>query len=146
MDERDKLYSMSSRSFSESDVSAYKRKRNKVNNLLKTAKESFHRNLLKENASDPNNFWQFVKKIYPSKSKTQISNTFTIKGISSNDKDEIAKGFASYFSKIVLDLKEKSFPFQIFIRKTIVVKVLIHWLKVMIIRSLNHETSLHPSR
>jgi hypothetical protein len=48
----------------QSDIDKYKKQRNKVNNLKKTAKEHFEQNLdtlILENISNPKTYWKIMK-------------------------------------------------------------------------------------
>ena len=53
----------------EIDHSKYKQQRNKVNNMIKSCKQNFSKNLLTENAHDPEKVWKSLKKIYPTKTQ-----------------------------------------------------------------------------
>ena len=50
---------------SENDWSAYKRKRNQVNNSVKYDKRKYYRELLESNASEPRKFWKTIKEVFP---------------------------------------------------------------------------------
>ena len=64
MNEWSKLLRKSRRTKEESDISAYKSKRNEVNIAVRKAKSVFHKNLLEENSRDSNKFWKTLKSIY----------------------------------------------------------------------------------
>jgi hypothetical protein len=53
----------------EIDWSAYKRKRNSVNNLLKSAKNNYYHELFEENVSSPEQFWKCLKQLFPTKNE-----------------------------------------------------------------------------
>eukprot|EP00795_Rhopilema_esculentum_P010725 gene10725-19504_t len=54
MNDRDKLLRRSRRTRKESDISAYKQKRNEVNIAVKRTKSDYHKKLLKKSSKDPN--------------------------------------------------------------------------------------------
>jgi len=70
MNERDKLLRMARKLNKDTDWNAYKRKRNFVKNELQRAKRSFYKTELKENSDKPSKFWDTIKKIFPTKSKS----------------------------------------------------------------------------
>ena len=57
----------------------YKRQRNKVNNLIKRAKQNYNKNLLNENIEDITSFWRTLKSIFPTKLKSKLTSmTFKV--------------------------------------------------------------------
>ena len=56
----------------ETDIAAYKQKRNQVNILLRKAKTNYLQNLLDENFRSPDRFWKEIKRIYPTKNKQSV--------------------------------------------------------------------------
>ena len=68
MYERDYFLRKARKSNAELNWSSYKRKRNTVNNLIKQAKNQYDRNLLNDSNSNPAQFWEAIRQIYPSKS------------------------------------------------------------------------------
>lgn len=81
MNERDKLLRKSRGTKFEFDRRAYQNKRNRVNILLQTSKSSYSKNLLEQNANDPENLWKTLKSIYPSSSSENVTcKTFDIGG------------------------------------------------------------------
>ena len=63
MRRRDKLLRKARKTQNEIDWSNYKRKRNSVNNQLKSAKNNYYMDLLEENASSPDKFWKCIKQL-----------------------------------------------------------------------------------
>eukprot|EP00795_Rhopilema_esculentum_P009289 gene9289-16986_t len=111
MNERDKLLRKSRRTKNQTDISAYKCMRNKVNTAVRKAKSMYHKDLLKENSRDPNKFWKTLESIYPTKSSDKQSpQSFEINGDKVKDPSKIANAFCSFFANIVTTLKEKAFP------------------------------------
>ena len=68
MNARDQLHRKAQKSAKGNDWSMYKKQRNKCNNLIKKAKATYHRNLIKENATNSRKFWDCIKAVFPSKS------------------------------------------------------------------------------
>ena len=111
MNDRDKLLRRSRRTRKESDISAYKRKRNEVNIAVKRTKSDYHKKLLKENSKDPNKFWRTLKSIYSTKTNDKQSmKTLDVDGVQIRDPHLIADAFCSFFTSTVTILKEKAFP------------------------------------
>ena len=111
MNDRDKLLRKSRKSKKDEDVSAYKRKRNIVNNMIRKSKSSYHRRLLQENSNDPDRFWRILKTVYPSKVKhNSTSKLFEISGEKTDDPERISNGFCQFFSNVANKLKALSFP------------------------------------
>ena len=107
MNERDKLLRKSRRTKDETDISAYKSKRNEVNIAVRRAKSVYCKKLLKENSNDPNKFWKTLKSIYPtSTNNKQNLQTFDVDGVKLSDPKEIANAFGSFFTKIASTLRE----------------------------------------
>jgi hypothetical protein len=105
---RDSLLKKARKTDKEIDWSAHKRKRNSVNNLLKSAKNKYYHELFEENASSPEKFWKCIKQLFPTKNAN--GNTYSsmvIDGEKVLDKQVIANGFSNHFFTIAGILKEK---------------------------------------
>ena len=50
-----------------SDYEIYENQGNKVNNEIKKAKQSYHKNILTENSKDPAPFWKTSKRFFLTK-------------------------------------------------------------------------------
>ena len=61
---RDQLLCKARRTNTELDWSAYKGCRNRVNNLVKSNKARYSKELLRENADSADKFWSAIKKIF----------------------------------------------------------------------------------
>ena len=72
MRQRDKLLRKARKTQNEIDWSNYKRKRNSVNNQLKSAKNNYYMDLLEENASSPEKFWKSIKQLFPVQNPMQV--------------------------------------------------------------------------
>lgn len=106
MNARDQLLRKARRTNQEID---YKRKRNKVNGMIKICKNKYHRDLLQENASSLNKFWSAIKKIYPTKLTKEPGVAFLINGTKTTDKLVIANCFSNFFTNVARTLKKKFF-------------------------------------
>jgi len=86
------------KSKSNENYAVYKQQRNKVNNLIKKAKQTFYKNLLRENSTNPTSFWKSLKKLFPTKPKASNScSTFKVKNEETSDKEKIANRFINFF-------------------------------------------------
>lgn len=113
MNKRDQLFRKARKSKKESDWAVYKRKRNFVRNEIQRTKNAFFKEKLKNLADKPEKFWQTVKEIYPTKSKsTKLPTNFlSIDGSKTlTDKQSIANAFCKFFSTISNRLKKQAFP------------------------------------
>ena len=115
---RDGLLRKARRTGSENDWSAYKRKRNQVNNRVKYDKRKYYRELLESNASEPRKFWKTIKEVFPinclTKHTTSSLKTDEVETL--NDLDT-ANIFCSFFSEIANNLKSAAFPLMNFVWK-----------------------------
>ena len=64
MDYRNVLQQKFCKSKTTENYEKYKRQRNKVNNLIKRAKQNYNKNLLNENIKNSTSFWRKLKSIY----------------------------------------------------------------------------------
>ena len=74
MNLRDQLLRRARRTNTELDWSRYMRSRNSVNNLVKSNKARYKKELLQDSADSADKFWSAIKKIYPTK-ETSITKT-----------------------------------------------------------------------
>ena len=79
IDCRDALQRKFRKSKTTENYEKYKRQRNKVNNLIKRAKQNYNKNLLNENIEDTTSFWRTLKSIFPTKLKSKLTSmTFKV--------------------------------------------------------------------
>ena len=105
---RDSLLRKARKPDKEIDWSAYKRKRNSVNNLLKSAKNNYYDELFEENVSSPEKFWKCIKQLFPTKNENgNTCSSMVIDGEKVLDKQVIANGFSYHFFTTAAILKEK---------------------------------------
>ena len=100
MNQRDLALRKARRTKSEDDYKQYKKLRNKCNGKLKDSKRKHYREILDENKSNPKKFWDTVKKIFPTKSKSNVP--FSTQKI---ENERTAIIFSDYFSEIITKLK-----------------------------------------
>ena len=97
----------------------YKRQKNRVNNIIKNAKISYHKNLLEENSTKPEQFWKCIKNLFPTKLKNETTCTkFELDGKMISDKLLIANGFCNFFQTVASKLKKSCIPFKEFVWST----------------------------
>ena len=110
MNARDKLLRKARKTNMEIDWSNYKSKKNMCNNAIKSARSTYHKNLINENANDPRSFWKCIKQVIPNKSKGNSSSVPFIKDNNINNNIEHkskADIFCSFFTTIANNLKGK---------------------------------------
>jgi hypothetical protein len=96
MDQRDQILRKARRSNNEVDWKLYRKLKNRCTKRLRLARKGYHQNLLNENRLNPRNFWKSIKRIFPTKSKT---NTSFI-----NCKEK-ATSFSEYFANAINKIK-----------------------------------------
>ena len=72
MDYRDVLQRKFCKLKATGNYEKYKCQRNKVNNLIKRAKQNYNKNLLDENTKNATSFWRTLKSIFPTKPKSKL--------------------------------------------------------------------------
>ena len=110
LNRRDQLLRKARKSNNSDDWNLYKNARNTANNLLKSAKRKYYKSMLRESSSKPNNFWNSIKKVFPTKGSKSSSSTFSIEDEKVTDKSKIANGFVHYFTTIASRLRNKISP------------------------------------
>jgi hypothetical protein len=118
MNIRDGLLRKARRSGSENDWSTYKRKRNQVNNCIKSDKRKYYRQLLKSNSSEPKKFWKTIKEVFPVNNVTNnTTSSLVVNEVETRNDLETANAFCSFFSTIANKLKLAGFPLTNFVWK-----------------------------
>ena len=116
MDYRNVLQQKFCKSKTTENYEKYKRQRNKVNNLIKRAKQNCNKNLLDENTKNATSFWRTLKSTFPTKPKSKrTSKTFKINEEEISNKETIAIGFGQFFSSIAITLLQTLHPIKIFV-------------------------------
>ena len=94
MNFRDTLNRRAQKNKTEENWNAYKREKNKVNNIIKNAKISRYKDILEEHATKPEKVWKCIKNLFPTKAeKDMICTKFEVDGKLICDKLQIANGF-----------------------------------------------------
>ena len=115
---RDRIRKITKKFSKESDIDKYKKERNKVNNLKKTAKEHFEQNLdtlILENISNPKTYWKIMKMLI--KSNKEYSNIPPLQNIIQDEgldevvyeDDEKCELLNKYFS-FISSLEDANIP------------------------------------
>ena len=111
---RDTLQRKLRKSKSITDLENFRRQKNRVNVLVRKAKNSHSEKILKESANDPNRFWKTIKTIYPTKVKETMTKTMLIGERITTNAKEITSHFCTFFSNIASSLRRTA-PLKDFI-------------------------------
>ena len=116
MDYRDVLQRKFRKSKTTENYEKYKRQRNKVNNMIKRAKQNYNKNLLDENTKNTTSFWGTLKSIFHTKPKSKLtSTTFKINEEEISTKETTANGLGQFFSSIATKLLQTLHPIKDFV-------------------------------
>ena len=115
MNLRDKFHRKFLKTKSIDDFNQYKTQRNKVNILVRKAKNKHLKTLLTESTRDPNRFWKTLKKIFPTKDTVSNAKSFLINGRLISNPAKIASGFCNFFLTMAKKAKEKSILLKDFV-------------------------------
>ena len=98
MNERDFHLRKARKSGTENNWSRYRRLRNTVTRMIRSSKSNYTRSILRESISRPSEFWNQIKRTFPTKPASNNNNTtFEINGKRTSDTKEIATGFCLEF-------------------------------------------------
>ena len=86
------------------DWDRYKRQRNLVTRITRSAKANHIRKTLTDSQGDPSSFWKNIKSCYPTKKSTISSKSLLINGELTSNKLSIANAFCSFFTQIATKL------------------------------------------
>ena len=78
----------------------YKRLRNSVNNKIRSAKANHVRAVFRETQNQPKDFWNQIRKCYPTKDTGSLQKSFKIDGKLTSDTTSIANAFCKFFAKV----------------------------------------------
>ena len=105
---RDKLLYQFKKSRTDEDYSLYRKARNKVQVMCKSAKSNYFNDQAEENQNNPKNLWNQFKKLgYQQTSKSDINVVLQINDENCHDAYTIANHFNSFFTTIAAKLVEK---------------------------------------
>ena len=89
---------------------------NKVNNLIKRAKQNYNKNMLDESTKNATSFWGTLKSIFPTTPKPKLtSTTFKVNEQEISNKETIANGLGQFFSSIATKLLQTLHPIKGFV-------------------------------
>ena len=113
MDERDIQLREARRTNQKSDGSDYKRRINACTNAIRSVKNCYHKDLIKENVNNPRQFWKNIKEVIPKNGSRITSSVPFIKDYSASDNEESqqknkADIFCTFFSSEANNLKRKA--------------------------------------
>ena len=92
----------------EQNWSAYKKLRNEITYLIRRNKANHCRRMLRDNIDSPTDFWEQVKRCYPTSRQNSTSNFFNIEGERVSDKAKLSDNFCSFFATIGSSLQAKT--------------------------------------
>ena len=112
MNIRDQLYRTARKPKKQLDWVSYKRKLNFVKHEIQRSQKNFISEELRDTSNKPDKFWNTVKKLHPTKSRSsKRTTTFcTIDNKMLTEKQSIADGFCQFFSSAANRLKRTTFP------------------------------------
>ena len=109
MNNRDRILRKAKKTSLPSDWTAYKRARNLCNGKIREAKRKYYRNLIEENKRNPRKFWDTIKTIFPTTSKSSTPQ------MEKSKCKELTNIFSDYFSTAVTKLKSNITSFSNYI-------------------------------
>ena len=96
---RDYHLTKAKKSGNNNDWKLYREYRNKVNSCINKSKAAYNKNLIEENTKNPKQFWNLVKKLYPSKDTASGGvSALEVNGKLETTKQGIASLFCDYFT------------------------------------------------
>ena len=110
MNYRDDLNRKTQKTKTKDNWEVYKRQKNRLNNI-KNAKINYHKNLLEENTTKPEQFWKCIKNLFPTKPKHETTCTkFELDGKMVSDKLQIGNSFYNFCQTVASKLKRSCIP------------------------------------
>ena len=97
---KNKLYVKSTRSNDDENVSFYKKYRNKLNQLIRTAERKHFHDILLEHKSNLKKSWQVIKAVINKRKYTPVNSKFKVNGTTTNDGNVIANKFNTFFVNV----------------------------------------------
>jgi hypothetical protein len=115
MNSRDKLHRKYIKTRNQDDRVSYAKQRNKVNVLVRKAKNSYFREKLNESGNKHDIFWKRIKETFPLKNKVNITKSFLMNGVLTQNKKTIAANFCMFFTNLAKEIKEKTIQMKDFV-------------------------------
>ena len=103
--ERDYYLRKARKSNSENDWSTYRRLRNSVTLMIRKSKANYNRCLFKSSMKNPKDLWTNIKKMFPTKEKSENAKVFKIDDTPTTDKQTITNAFCTYFTRVASSLQ-----------------------------------------
>ena len=97
---KNKLYVKSKRSGNSEKVSYYKKYRNKLNQLIRSAERKHFHDVLLEHKSNLKKSWQVITTVINKRKYTPVNTKFKVNGATTNDGNVIANKFNSFFVNV----------------------------------------------
>jgi len=80
--------------------------RNRVSNIARRAKQTYHKKLTKDHQDDSKTFWKTFKKILPGEKKSSIIKNIQVVGKLCTNNKKIANAFNMFFTSAVTRLRQ----------------------------------------
>lgn len=100
MNTRDYYLRVAKRTNKKSDWSTYKRLRNRVSCMIRQAKANYIRSTFREKRTHPKQFWNQIKKSFPTKRSEPSAKSFLCGNQTTSDNKEISNEFCSFFATV----------------------------------------------
>ena len=81
-------------------VSFYKKYRNKLNQLIRSAQRKHFHDVLLEHKSNLKKSWQVIKTVINKRKYTPVNTKFKVNGATTNDRNVIANKFNTFFVNV----------------------------------------------
>ena len=94
------------------DWQLYCKSRNYVTHAIRKSKANYCKNLLTETSHKPKDFWKNIKKIFPTKQKSDLRPMMIIGGKKTFDKQTIANPFCMFFTTVRSKLQDQVISLQ----------------------------------
>ena len=105
---RDLLHRKFWKSRCQTDYDTYRIQRNKVNVIVRKAKNKHYKSMLNESSNDPRRFWRTLKQIFPVKETVTNAKSFFINGVLESKPARIASIFCKFFTNMAVKVKATS--------------------------------------
>ncbi|CAB4027123.1 Hypothetical predicted protein [Paramuricea clavata] len=107
MNERDHLLKKARKSGKEYDWCNYRKARNSVTKCIRQHKANYNRSVFRENVNRPKQFWDQIKKCYPTRNKGETPNKlFDVEGKLISDSYLIASAFCNFLIGIGTSIQQ----------------------------------------
>ena len=118
MNSRDLLHRKFRKSRCQTDYDTYRIQRNKVNVIVRKAKNKHYKSMLNESSNDPRRFWRTLKQIFPVKETVTNAKSFFINGVLESKPARIASIFCKFFTNMAVKVKATSIRLKDFVWST----------------------------